>query len=365
MTPSAAPYLGRRERLRELMDRRRLRFLLLTHPPNIAYLTGFRGSAGALLIGARGETQLLVDPRYALQARQEARGVAVTEVRRRLTRAVGERLSRRRGVLVGFEDAYLTCRALEEIRSSLKGPIRLKPSSGLVESLRAVKDAGEIRTIRRAGQVTAEVLLEISKQIRPGVREADLAAEIEYRMRQKGAEGAAFQSIVAAGERAALPHAGASSKLLKKCDLVIVDLGAILDGYAADMTRTFYLGTPTGRIRRLYEAVRTAQEAGLAAARAGAGTGEVDSAVRRSLKKAGLARYFTHSTGHGVGLEIHEQPRLARGDAGRLEAGSVVTVEPGIYLEGFGGIRIEDTILVGEWEAEILTPAPKDNWWVG
>jgi Xaa-Pro aminopeptidase len=151
---------------------------------------------------------------------------------------------------------------------------------------------------------------------------------------------------------------------LKKCDFVIVDLGAILDGYAADMTRTLYLGRPSGRVRRLYDAVRAAQEEGLAEARAGMVTGDVDAAVRRSLKRAGLARYFTHSTGHGVGLEIHEQPRLARGDTGRLAAGSVVTVEPGIYLKGFGGIRIEDTALVGEGGAEILTPAPKDDWWV-
>jgi Xaa-Pro aminopeptidase len=242
--------------------------------------------------------------------------------------------------------------------------VRLKPSSGLVESLRAVKDAAEVRAIRRAGQVTAEVFVEISKQVRPGVREADLAAEIEYRMRRKGAEGAAFETIVASGERASLPHARASSKLLKKCDFVIVDLGAILDGYAADMTRTLYLGRPSGRVRRLYDAVRAAQEEGLAEARAGMVTGDVDAAVRRSLKRAGLARYFTHSTGHGVGLEIHEQPRLARGDTGRLAAGSVVTVEPGIYLKGFGGIRIEDTALVGEGGAEILTPAPKDDWWV-
>jgi Xaa-Pro aminopeptidase len=364
MSRPVTDYEKRRERLREQLATRRLRFLLLTHPPNVFYLTGFRGSAGALLVGSRGEARLFVDPRYTLQAREQAGAVRVAEVRGRLLQATAKWLGRRRSGPVGFESVHMAVAEFTEFESHLKGSVRLKPASGLVESLRAVKDEGEIEAIRRAGRVTAEVFLEVRKHVRPGVREADLAAEIEYRMRKKGADGAAFETIVASGDRAAHPHARASSKLLKKFDFVIVDLGAILDAYAADMTRTLYLGRPTPRVRGLYAAVRAAQERGLAEACAGAVTGDVDAAVRRSLRRARLARYFTHSTGHGVGLEIHEQPRLARGDPARLEQGSVVTIEPGIYLKGFGGIRIEDTVLVGAAGAEILTPSPKDDWWV-
>jgi len=198
--------------------------------------------------------------------------------------------------------------------------------------------------------------------VRPGVVEQALAAEIEYRMRRKGAEGAAFETIVASGPRSAYPHARPSSKALQESELVIFDLGAIVNGYAADMTRTVFLGEPNRRVRNLYSAVVTAQEAAVRAVQDMTPTGEIDSAARRILAKHGLARYFSHSTGHGVGLEIHERPRLGKGQTTRLRPGSVVTVEPGIYLKGFGGIRIEDTVLVGPEGPEVLTPASKKNW---
>jgi Xaa-Pro aminopeptidase len=210
--------------------------------------------------------------------------------------------------------------------------------------------------------VTAEVFTELLPQIRPGLVEQDLAAEIEFRMRKKGAEGAAFETIVASGPRSAYPHARPSSKALQECELVIFDLGAILSGYAADMTRTVYLGEPTRRVRSLYSAVLKSQEGAIRSVQDSTPTGEVDSAARRILAKHGLVRYFTHSTGHGVGLEIHERPRLGKGETTCLRSGSVVTVEPGVYLEGFGGIRIEDTVLVGPDGPEVLTPASKECW---
>ena len=212
--------------------------------------------------------------------------------------------------------------------------------------------------------MTAEVFEEIRGKIRPGVRESDLAAEIEYRMKKKGAEGAAFDTIVASGLRSAWPHAHPSAKLLKENDLVIIDLGAILGGYAADMTRTVYLGKPSARVRTLYNKVREAQECATQVARSGRLTGEVDAAARKVLERRKLERYFTHSTGHGVGLEIHEMPRVSRGDKARLRPGCVITVEPGVYLEGFGGVRIEDTVLVNEGEPEVLTRATKDAWFI-
>jgi Xaa-Pro aminopeptidase len=240
--------------------------------------------------------------------------------------------------------------------------VRFEPVEGLVEELRAIKDQEEIAQIREAGRVTVKVFEEVVRQARPGVSESDLAAEIDYRMRKHGAERAAFETIVASGTRGAFPHACASSKLLAENELVIFDLGAILRGYAADMARTIYLGQPNRRVRSFYNAVVEAQRRAVQAMRAGTRTGDVDAAARRVLAERGLAPYFTHSTGHGVGLEIHELPRLARGQKTRLKVGVVATAEPGIYMEGFGGIRIEDTVLVGSAGPEILTPAPKDHW---
>ena len=354
-------FVARQARLRARLEGKRLSFLLVSNPVNIFYLTGFRGSAGAAVFGAGGEALLWVDPRYTLQARAQARGIRIMEARRGLLRAVGEWLVRHRAGRSGFEESHLTWAALRDLkRNSPK--VHFKPAGGLIEELRYVKDAGEIESIRRAARVTVAAFDDIRRLLQPGTRESDLAAEIEYRMRRRGAEGAAFETIVASGPRGAWPHARASCKLLKKSELVILDLGAILNGYAADLTRTVYLGKPGLRLCRLYSAVRDAQDQAREAVREGVRAGEVDRAARRALGRRSLARYFTHSTGHGVGLEIHEKPRVGRSEPQRLEVGCVVTVEPGIYIEGLGGIRIEDTVLVGSDGAEILTPASKDDW---
>jgi Xaa-Pro aminopeptidase len=236
------------------------------------------------------------------------------------------------------------------------------PVLGLVEKLRAVKDQEEVARIRAAGRITAEVFEKVLEIVRPGVSEGDLGAEIEYLMRKQGAQGAAFETIVASGLRAALPHARPSRKLLTENELVIFDLGAILGNYAADMTRTVHLGPPSRRVRRVFNVVAEAQAKAVRSARPGVRAGDVDAMARGTLAAHGLARFFTHSTGHGVGMETHELPRLGRGEKTRLQAGHVVTVEPGVYLEGWGGIRIEDTILVGPDGPELLTPAPKDRW---
>ncbi len=352
---------ARHGRLRARMEETELPFLLLTNPVNIFYLTGFRGSAGATVFGATGEGYLWVDPRYTLQAKQEACEVTVIETRRGSLGGASKWLAKRRAGAVGFEETHLTFAAVEDLKRRCPR-VSLKPAGGLVEELRSVKDAGEVECIRQAARVTGAALQAVRPLLQPGIRESDLAAEIEYRMRRQGAEGAAFETIVASGPRAAWPHARASPKLLKKSELVILDLGAILRGYAADMTRTVYLGKPGPRLRRLYSAVENAQAQGIAAARKGVRAGDVDLAARRALRHRGLAKYFTHSTGHGVGLEIHERPRVARGVRQRLEAGSVITVEPGIYIEDLGGIRLEDTVLVGSSGPEILTTAAKDDW---
>lgn len=358
---ASGQYGARQQRLRAQLEARGLAALVVSHPLNIFYLTGFRGSAGVLALRISGGI-LWVDPRYTLQAHQDARGVEVREDRHGLLQAAARWLKGKRVRSAGYEDAHLTSRALGALRKTAGAGTRLAPAGDLVEELRFVKDENEIARIRDAGRVTVEAFEEVLPEIRPGVKESDLAAELEYRMRRKGAEGAAFETIVASGPRGAYPHARATGKLLQKCELVILDLGAILGGYAADMTRTLYLDKPDKRVRSLYNAVLEAQRQGVEALRPGVAAGRVDAAARRVLRQRSLSRYFTHSTGHGVGLEVHEKPRVARGEKTRLEPGCVVTVEPGIYLQDFGGIRIEDTVHVGADGPEILTPAPKSEW---
>ncbi|MGD0224723.1 MAG: Xaa-Pro peptidase family protein [Terriglobia bacterium] len=358
---SPSPFRARQERLRALMETRGVPFILVTHLANIRYLTGFTGSAGIVLVGPR-TGNLWVDPRYTLQAREQAEGVEVVVEKQGILKGAANWL-RKNGVReANFEAANFTCAQFEQLRKDTNEILQLKPAGDLIEELRVVKDPGEIEAIRSAGKVTAEVFAELLPQVRPGVVEKDLAAEVEYRMRKKGAEGAAFETIVASGPRSAYPHARPSSKALQESELVIFDLGAILGGYAADMTRTICLGEPTRRVRILYSAVLKAQAGAVRSVRDPTPAGEVDAVARRILANQGLARYFTHSTGHGVGLEIHERPRLGKGESTCLRSGSVVTVEPGVYLKGIGGIRIEDTVLVGPEGPEILTPASKENW---
>jgi Xaa-Pro aminopeptidase len=364
---NAAVYRARHARLFASLEKRGLPWLVVTEPANIFYLTGFRGSAGVAVFAAMGDARLWVDPRYALQAREQAQGMRVKEERRALLKAAGDWLRRRKtgtSGRVGFEDSHLTCTGLTTLQDAVHRKVRFAPAGGLIEELRAVKDPEEIELIRRVAHLTARVQDDLRAKVQPGVREADLAADIEYQMRRQGAEGAAFETIVASGPRGALPHARASSKQIKENELVIIDLGAILAGYAADMTRTLYMGRPTRRVRSLYGAVLEAQERAIECAKAGVEAGEVDAAARRQLTRRGLGRYFTHSTGHGVGVDIHELPRLARGQKERLQAGYVVAIEPGIYLEGFGGIRLEDTVLVGKDGPEVLTPSSKHDWFI-
>lgn len=362
-------FRDRRVRLFERLGPLSTRFLLVSKPVDIFYLTGFRGSAGLLLLGPR-QTRLWVDPRYTLQARDQSQGVTVIETREPLSRTVACWIASHRPGVVGYQDEHLTCAELarlgHEVRATKKrATVRWRPVGFLLDELRMVKDRWEIERIRAAGRVTAEVFREVLPLVRPGARECDLAAEIEYRMKRSGAEGPAFSTIVASGPRGAWPHARASSRRLRRGELVILDLGAILAGYAADMTRTVYLGVPTRRARELYESVAEAQQETVRSLRAGMCGDEVDAVARQSLAARKLDGYFTHSTGHGVGLDVHERPRLGRGERTLMPAGSVVTVEPGVYLEGYGGVRIEDTVLVSENGPEILTPASGESWFTG
>ena len=263
----------------------------------------------------------------------------------------------------GFDPVWTSVADLTKLRSSLPAKLRrsfLTPlAAALVEPLRLVKDEKELALMSKAALKGCDLFEHILGFLRPGLKEIDVAAELEYRARIAGAEGMSFETIVASGVRSALPHGRATTTKLPRTGFVTLDFGIILGGYCSDMTRTVYMGKPKARERAAYEAVLEAQEAGVQAVRAGASCGEVDEAARSVLRKAGLAEAFSHSTGHGVGLEIHESPRIGAGQKSRLVSGMVVTIEPGVYLAGEFGIRIEDMVAVTPTGGTVLTPAPK------
>ena len=351
------------------MERLRIRILglrgdaiLVTHLPNIAYLCGFTGSNGMLLVGPDAAT-LFTDGRYAIQAPEEAAGtgVRVRIAKRGLLDEVGAALRGSRGKRrVLFPPSKVSVGQFHQLKIAAGPRVVWRSDANAVEELRAVKDSHELEEMRQAARLISEVFDELTGLVQPGITENEIAADAEYRMRRKGASGPSFESIVAAGPRSALPHARPTARPIGKNELVVLDLGAILRGYCSDMTRTVFVGRAPRKIRGWYHAVLEAQLAAIDALAAGVKAGDGDAAARRTLRRHGLARAFTHSTGHGLGLEVHEIPRLARGDRAQLAAGNVVTIEPGVYIEGVGGIRIEDDVVIGERGVEILTRATKE-----
>ncbi|HEV1993716.1 MAG TPA: Xaa-Pro peptidase family protein [Candidatus Acidoferrum sp.] len=353
-------YLRRLELLRQRLRKAGASAILVTHPPNVYYLCGFTGDSGALLV-ENSRLTLYTDGRFRIQAREESRGARVEIVRVSPPVAAGAALGgRRRPLECAYEDDRVTVAQLAGMRKHAGPSVRWLRLGGAVEALRVVKDAGEIRFMRDAAALASRVVAEVIELIRPGMRECEVAAEIDYKLRRGGASGTSFETIVASGPRSALPHARPTGKVLARNELVVLDLGAILRGYSSDLTRTVYLGRAPKEIRRWYGAVVEAQAAAREVIRAGVAGGEVDAAARGVLERAGLGRYFVHSTGHGLGLEVHENPRLAREQKNTLPAGSVVAVEPGVYVPGRGGIRLEDDVLVLEKGCEVLTTASRD-----
>jgi len=335
--------------------------LTITHLPNILYLSGFSGSNAVLLV--LGDlTHLFTDGRYTIQAHEEAPQARVHIVRIPLAQACGEFLrsrSPRKRWRVAFEAASLNVAEWERLKKAAGPRIEWKATTDLVEGVREVKTAEELDVMRCSAKLASEVIAEASEFVRPGVAELEVAAEIDYRLRRKGASGPSFETIVASGPRSALPHARPTEKRLQKNELVVLDLGAILRHYCSDLTRTFFLGRAPARIRQWYKAVEQAQEAAHDALRAGVTAGSVDRAARRLLNQHGLGSYFVHGTGHGLGIEIHERPRVGRSQKQEIRAGNVVTLEPGIYVEGVGGIRLEDEVAVHADRTEVLTTAPR------
>ncbi len=348
----------RLRRLQDLLVEARVAGLVVSALPNIRYLTGFTGS-NALLLVTREDALFLTDGRYAIQAAREVQGARVSVPGGSLVRALIASINRRRLKSLGFESKRASFELYQALHAGLKA-CRLRPLAGLPERLRAVKSPEEIATIRRSVHVNSAAFEKSIPEIRNGRTEAELAAIIEYQMHALGGEKPAFETIVASGSRSALPHARPTDKPLQKKQLIIVDQGVILDGYSSDMTRTVAVGALGSRARRVYKAVLEAQLAAISAVRAGVPADKVDRAARSVLDKYGLAEAFVHSTGHGVGLEIHEAPRLGKNDKTLLESGMVITIEPGAYLEDLGGVRIEDMVLVKANGCEVLTPTSKD-----
>jgi Xaa-Pro aminopeptidase len=335
-------------------------YFLVTHLPNIRYLSGFTGSAGALLVGGA-EPVFFTDGRYIAQAHQEVKSARVVVEAQSPLASAAQWLKKRRGEgKVGIEGDHVTLVVEVRLRSLLPKRWRLRTVSGAVERLRMVKDAAEIERLRRAVKLGSSLFGPMLKTIRPGIAESTVAAKLGYAARVAGAEGMAFDTIVAAGARSALPHGRASVTPIPRQGFVVLDFGVILAGYCSDMTRTVSVGRVPRKQQAWYPAVLEAQLAGIAAVRAGATAGKVDEAARKVLKKSSLSKYFTHSTGHGVGLEIHESPRIASGEKEVLQPGMVITIEPGIYIPGEGGVRIEDMVVVTQTGCEVLTPTTKD-----
>lgn len=363
--PERAPggHARRRDALRDLLREGGLDALLVTDLVNVRYLTGFTGSHAALLVhagddadGGEDRTVLATDARYTTQAATQTPGLPVL-----VERACAPALLRSGGGRIGFDSAHVTVDGHADLVTALADG-ELARAPGLVETLRAVKDSGEIDALRQACAAADVALAGMISAggLEPGRTEREVARELEERMREAGAEAPSFDTIVAAGAHAAIPHHHPTDAPLADGDLLTMDFGALVDGYHSDMTRTLIVGTPADWQRDLHALVADAAAAGRAALRPGTATRDVDAAARDVITAAGFGEQFVHGLGHGVGLVIHEAPAVSATATATLEAGMTVTVEPGVYLAGRGGVRIEDTLVVTDGGAVPLTQSPRD-----
>ena len=355
---------GRLGRLRVLLDDAGCEALLVTNLINVRYLTGFTGSAGMLLVGSSGPDVLFTDGRYTTQSQEQltAAGVDaeiaignVAEQQAALAKAVGS------SGQLGLEAGHATWGQQRSFASLFGAGVELVATDELVESLRRTKDEGELARMEAAAAIADAALAEVLPRLRELPSERDFGLELDFTMRRLGAADVSFETIVASGPNGAKPHARPSDRRVGEGELVVLDFGALVDGYHSDMTRTVCLGSPaTSRLAEIDHVVRASQAAGVAAVRAGVSAREVDDVCRQTIAEAGYGEFFVHGTGHGVGLDIHEFPTLNQLATATLDAGFVVTVEPGVYLPDEGGVRIEDSVVVLADGCRRLTNAPKD-----
>jgi Xaa-Pro aminopeptidase len=353
---------GRIPELARRLRRAGVSAIVVTKLENVRYLTGYSGSAGVVVVKASSAALFLTDGRYEIQAARElaragcAADLFVGPPTKQVERMAAF-LSKARRVAI---ESTATVGQREALARQLQGR-EILTASGWVEQLRRVKDEAEVSRLRAAARAADAAFARVLERLEVGVAEKDLAAELDYQMRLAGAAAPAFDTIVASGPNAALPHAKPSSRRIREGDVIVFDFGAVVDGYHSDMTRTVFVGDPAKKaLRRFYEVVLAAQEEGLRAAKVGVPACKVDSASREVIKEHGLGDLFVHSTGHGVGLEIHELPWVSFGFNEPLRAGEAITVEPGVYKQGIGGVRIEDTIVVREEGPEVLTRTRKE-----
>lgn len=349
---------ARVKRLRQLLEEQGLEAILIGSEHNRRYISGFTGSSGMVLI-TQAESFLLTDFRYRTQAPQQAPGFQIVEHGPSPLDNVRELLNQHKLTKLAFEQDHVVYSEFTAWTKTLSG-IALEPVSGLVERLRIIKDEAELQIMQEAAALADSTFNHILKLIHSGVRETDIALEMEVYMRSHGATSSSFDTIVASGERSALPHGVASDRVIGTNEFVKLDFGAYYNGYCSDLTRTVVVGTPTDKHREIYNIVLEAQLHALEHIKPGMSGREADALTRDVITKYGYGDLFGHGTGHGLGMEIHEAPRLSKLSDTILTPGMTVTVEPGIYVPGFGGVRIEDDIVITETGIKILTSSPKD-----
>ncbi len=344
-------------RVRAIVEDMGMDGCVLRGPDNVFYLTGFRGSEGTLLVTGR-SLFLITDFRYVTYAREATEGVEIVELKDRknpLAELCNDLAVKR----LGFDGTHTPFSLYERWKETMKD-VELLPLREEIEEIRRCKEAGEIGTIRKAVAIATRAMEDTLKALRPGMRERDVCNELEYRLKGLGAEGPSFPTIVAAGPRAALPHAEPSDRIIGEGETVIMDFGAKVDGYCSDETCTVVLGDVPGEILRIHGVVNDARKRGVEAVRPGLKAKEIDAIVRGIIEEAGYGRFFGHGTGHGVGIAVHEAPSVNSSGEMVLEENMVLTVEPGIYIPDVGGVRLEDLVLVTADGGEILTGIPKD-----
>ena len=352
---SAKPSFGGRfDRLLELVGEGGADGILVTSAANRRYLSGFTGSSAGLVIST-GQSILVTDGRYITQASAECPDFEIVRHTGPILRQIAESVLQTNMRRLAFDPALTTVADHRALAAALDGGCELVEATGLVESLRSVKNSHELRLMRRAIALADEVMAIVEDIVEPGVREIDVAVEIERAFREGGAEGPSFPVIVAAGVNSAMPHHRPARKVIERGEPVVVDMGALVAGYCSDMTRTFCAGGRTKVFDSVYDVVLEAQLAAIDGARDGLAARECDRLARARIEQAGFGERFGHGTGHGIGLEVHESPRVAATSTDTLRTGMVHSIEPGIYLPEWGGVRIEDLVLVGEDGAEVLS----------
>jgi len=350
-------YKERIKKLRHRLDNLRLNFFIVTNIRNCCYLTGFTGSEGVVLI-TPASVYLIVDFRYLEQAQKETKNAKILKRERALHLLLRDILKKHKNGKVGFESNSIIFKQYEDIKRSLPEN-QLIPAVNMIEELRTIKSKEEVALIKKAARISDEVFKHILGFIKLGMREVDIAEEIEYTVKRNGASNISFDTIALSGSRSSLPHGAPSQDLLKN-GTVLMDFGCVFSGYNSDMTRTIFLGKATAKQKEIYNIVLEAQQTAIESIRPGVKASYVDKAVRDYIAGKGYGEYFGHSTGHGVGLDIHELPAISSRSNEVLQPGMVFTVEPGIYIPGWGGIRIEDMVLVTDNGYRIITKSSKE-----